>query len=552
MSFDFQEQPEPAETEPIVAKLAAPATPPIQAEAVGETPVTEADSLSYLHPTSLIFDVISHGKSYLIPAVIAMFSAARGNTGGIILAAVIFIPAFLTSVFRYFTFRYRIQDKQLIVTKGLLFRTVRTVPVSRIQNIDFVQNILHRLLNVAEVRVETASGTEPEATLRVLSLEKMQQLRNEIFDIQSGETAAGQQLDGQSMDEATAPLIPAASREAGQSLLEIPTSWLVRAGLASNRGMIMIGILIGLFFQFDGEDRFEFLFNEVGKRIPKDADNLLVIAGGVVAVIGVLLLLRLLGIAWFVLRFHGYRLLRHGEDLRISCGLLTKVSATVPRNRIQFISIHRKLIMRWMGYCSVRIETAGGAGKEHEDATTTVSRRWFVPIIRNDQLGKLLNELRPGLDWDESQLDFQPLAPRASARLVRLAIVVSLVFAAVGLAITRPWGWAAGVVALPVLIWWAIKKSRSMRYARTRDGVVYRSGVLTRKTSMTFFEKIQTLSVEQSPFDRRWNMARLSVDTAASGPAEHHIEIPFLDQGFAREELQELRNRTARHQPSFG
>ena len=209
-----------------------------------------------------------------------MFSAARGNTGGIIFAALIFIPAFLTSVFRYFTFRYRIQNKQLIVTKGLLFRSVRTVPVSRIQNIDFVQNILHRLLNVAEVRVETASGTEPEATLRVLSMEKMQQLRNEIFDLQSGESAASQQLEVQINDEATVPLIPAATREAGQSLLEIPTSWLVRAGLASNRGMIMIGILFGLFFQFDGEEQFDLFFNEVGKRIPKDADNLLVIAGG--------------------------------------------------------------------------------------------------------------------------------------------------------------------------------------------------------------------------------------------------------------------------------
>lgn len=552
MSFDFQEQPESAESEPIVAELATSTTPPNHAEAANQAPVAEADSLSYLHPTSLIFDVISHGRSYLIPAVIAMFSAARGNTSGIILAAVIFIPAFLTSVFRYFTFRYRIQDKQLIVTKGLLFRSVRTVPVSRIQNIDFVQNILHRLLNVAEVRVETASGTEPEATLRVLSLEKMQQLRHEIFDLQAGEPTATEELDNQSRSDSATALSPAVSREAGQSLLEIPTNWLVRAGLASNRGMIIIGILFGLFFQFDGEDRFQFIFNEVGKRIPKDADNMLVIVGGIAGAIVVLLLLRLLGIAWFVLRFHGYRLLRHGEDLRISCGLLTKVSATVPRNRIQFISIHRNLIMRWMGYCSVRIETAGGAGKENEDATTTVSRRWFVPIIRDDQLRELLNELRPGLNWDESKLDFQPLAPRAGARLIRLAIFGSLVFAAVGMAITRPWGWAAGVVALPLLIWWAIKKSRSMRYARTEDGVVYRSGVLTRKTSMTFFEKIQTLSVGQTPFDRRWNMAHLSIDTAAAGPAEHRIDIPYLDQNFARAELQELRNRTARHQPSFG
>ncbi len=422
MSYEFEEDSDPDTTEPVMADLAEPAADPsTRADAVNTNSLdADPDSLSYLHPSSLIFDVISHGKSYLIPAVIAMFSAARGNTGGIIFAAVIFVPAFLTSVFRYFTFRYRIQNKQLIVTKGLLFRSVRTVPVSRIQNIDFVQNILHRLLNVAEVRVETASGTEPEATLRVLSMEKMQQLRDEIFDLQSEEVAASRQPEVQTPDATTVPLAPSATRGAGQTLLEIPTGWLIRAGLASNRGMIMIGILFGLFFQFDGAEQFDLVFNEIGKRIPKETDNLLVIAGAVMGAMAVLLLLRLLGIAWFLLRFHGYRLLRHGEDLRISCGLLTKVSATVPRNRIQFISIHRNLIMRWMGYSSIRIETAGGAGKENEDATTTVSRRWFVPVIPDDRIQSLLNELRPGLDWDESSLEFRPLATKAGARLLRL------------------------------------------------------------------------------------------------------------------------------------
>ena len=91
-----------------------------------------------------------------------------------------------------------------------------------------------------------------------------------------------------------------------------------------------------------------------------------------------------------------------------------------------------------------------------------------------------------------------------------------------------------------------------MRYARTDDGVVFRSGILTRKTSMTFYEKIQTLGVDQNLFDRRWKMARLSVDTAAAGPAEHRIDIPLLDQSFAWEELEELRNRSSRHEPSFG
>ena len=91
-----------------------------------------------------------------------------------------------------------------------------------------------------------------------------------------------------------------------------------------------------------------------------------------------------------------------------------------------------------------------------------------------------------------------------------------------------------------------------MRYARTENGVAYRSGIFNRKTSMTFFEKIQTLRIDQSPFDRRWNMASLSVDTAAAGPANHRIEVPYLEESFAQTEFQYLRVKTGQEQPVFG
>ena len=135
--------------------------------------------------------------------------------------------------------------------------------------------------------------------------------------------------------------------------------------------------------------------------------------------------------------------------------------------------------------------------------------------------------------------------------MVRLALVVSVLLMGVGLAATRPWGALLGLAASPLLVWWASKRSKSMKYARTSDGVVYRSGILNRKTSMTFFEKVQVLEFYQSPFDRRWEMARLVVDTAASGPADHRVIVPYLDAGFVDRELEELRIRAARHEPSF-
>ena len=510
------------------------------------TPSTAAMAPGWLHPTSLMFELLAHIRRYLIPAIFALVIASNGSTFGFVLAIGIFVPALFISVFRYFTLRYQIRDGDLIVSEGLLFRRVRTVPVKRIQNIDLLQNVLHRLLRVAEVRVETASGTRPEATLRVLSMKNVEVLRRGVF--------AKQQHDAKSTPEEAAAPEELVKPPTSQTILEIPTQWLVRAGLASNRGMLIVGIVAGLFFQFDLEDRIN--REQLEQFIPQTESNLIMVVGIIAAVVLILILLRLFGVIWYLLRFHGYRLTQRENDLRISCGLLTKVSATVPKKRIQFISIHRTFIMRWLGLASIRIETAGGSGSGNEDASESVSKRWFIPVVPEHRVSELVTILRPGLDWDESGFDWKPLAAKAKLRLIRISVLLSILLMVAGGILARAWipaiGVLCGATALPLLVWWAIKKSRAMRYARTDYGVVYRSGVLNRRTSVTFFEKIQALRVGQTPFDRRWKMAKLSIDTAAAGPAEHRIAVPYLDEGFARDEYDEIVQQAAVHQPVYG
>ena len=86
-----------------------------------------------------------------------------------------------------------------------------------------------------------------------------------------------------------------------------------------------------------------------------------------------------------------------------------------------------------------------------------------------------------------------------------------------------------------------------MKYARFEDGVVFRSGVLMKKMSVTFFDKVQAVEVQQTPFDRRWGMAQLRVDTAAAGPAEHSVHVKLLDVQFARDEFTAIARAAARH-----
>lgn len=497
---------------------------------------------TWLHPTSLIFDPISHIRQFIVPAIIGLVGAVNGDNFGIYIGVIVSCIAMLSSAFRYFTLRYKIADGELIVKKGLLFRRVRTVPINRIQNMDLLQNPLHRLFKVAEVRIETASGTEPEAVLRVLSLKKFDELQQQVFKKDRSPTPANEAIESSvpTMDESVVPEPTA--------LVHIPSTWLVKAGLASNRGLILLGIAIGALSQFRLEanidpDQFKALLPTVDGSL----ENSLKLVG---FVIGILILLRILGVIWYWQRFHNYELKSDGEDFRISCGFFTKITATVPRHRIQFISIHRPLLLRWMGMASIRIETAGGGGNSGQDQSN--SRRWFVPVLPEERVIPLIDQLRSGLNLQTTELDWQPLSEKAGRRMMRLAIIWSLIFTGIGAAFAPPWGWLAGVGALPILILWAAKKSKSMKYARTSQAMVYRSGILNHKTSLTFWDKVQTVSVTQSPFDRRWYMGTLHIDTAAAGPAEHSIRVKYLDAAFANREFQLIGRKSGQFEPDFG
>ena len=70
--------------------------------------------------------------------------------------------------------------------------------------------------------------------------------------------------------------------------------------------------------------------------------------------------------------------------------------------------------------------------------------------------------------------------------------------------------------------------------------------------SVTFFEKIQVVRLDESPFDRRWKMATLCIDTAAAGPADHRIHIDYLTGDFARSEFEAITRKASGHRPAFG
>ncbi|HVR34404.1 MAG TPA: PH domain-containing protein, partial [Methylomirabilota bacterium] len=156
--------------------------PPIPPGAGGEpSPATDAgDTIEgRLHPLTLVCTAWDIIRGWLIPVVVLLLLGSRGAI--VVLSAVIVLPQIAFALVRYFTFYYRITDTELMTRQGLIEKRERHIRLERVQDIRVEQSLLHRLLNMAVVQVETAGGMGAEATLSVIPLQRAEQLRQAIF-----------------------------------------------------------------------------------------------------------------------------------------------------------------------------------------------------------------------------------------------------------------------------------------------------------------------------------------------------------------------------------
>lgn len=508
-----------------------------------------------LHPSTIIFRIFALFRALVIPAIGVLF-LSQGEQWEVWFAILI-IPAIIFEVIRYIALRYRFERDELIITFSFIFSNERHIPFARIQNIDLKQSILHRLFNVAEVNIETGSGGKAEAQLRVVSLDRIEELRERIFAERREPAAASSSSSSTTTPTADASStastqVPAADGNAQAvtpavtTLLRLTPGEIVRLGLIANRGLVLVAAAIGISWELNLWERTTFL-----QQAREWLDDQLAAPGLMllVAGLGALINLYLLSIAWSFLRFYGFTLERRGDDLRLTTGLFTRHAATIPRRRIQLISIRRTPLHRLFRRATILVETAGGVQEGNEEQV--FSRKHFVPLIHADHAEALLREIHPNFALQSP--DWQPLAPRAGARRMRVQGALGLF---TGLILTwwasTAFGWliaAPIIVIIPALtIWHAHHSIRCTGWAMLDRGLAIRTGILSRRLTITTFEKIQTIEVLENPFDRRWKMASFTIDTAGAGPAGHRIALRYLTQPIAHH----LRATTAARAESTG
>ncbi len=134
-----------------------------------------------LHPLSFLFSLGSRLREFLVPGLVVLVGAGSAGWDWQGWLLIFLIPSAFIAIVRSLSVRYRFDESELVITSGVFVRNERHVPYARVQNIDAVQNLVHRAVGVVDVRVQTGGGDEPEATLSVLPLSALEEMRERVF-----------------------------------------------------------------------------------------------------------------------------------------------------------------------------------------------------------------------------------------------------------------------------------------------------------------------------------------------------------------------------------
>jgi putative membrane protein len=315
----------------------------------------------------------SNGQGFVLPEL-------RWLLLGI--ALVVVLAAAIGFVSWYFT-RFVIDDEELRVETGAIFKSSKKVPFERLQSVDIIQPFAARLFGLVELRLEVGAG-DNTIKLRYLARAKASRLRDYLLVRAHGEHSS---LEGAEHGEGTSAFTDLS--QADRPLVVITPAMLVGSFLVSSEFLIT-GILT------------------IGAVVVTGVLGVIVYAlpGLLPAAIGLLSLIsrRLIGMFNFTLA-------DSSRGLRITRGLTNLTSQSVPLDRIQGLSVSQPMLWKKLGWWRVDVDILGygsSEGENNENNATNV----LLPVATREQLRVTLDRVLPGVDLDAIELHPSPRRSR--------------------------------------------------------------------------------------------------------------------------------------------
>ena len=444
------------------------------------------------------------GLTQALPGLLpAYFFLRNSENGSLMPIALTLLAGFavLYPALSWYFFKYRLDKSQVQVKSGILNRKKITLEFERIQGINVTQNPIFRFANLFNVQIDTAGSTKEEVSLPGVDKSVVDWVRR-----RNSETTATNE------------------QPRTDAFLSLSLRQIVFVGLTSNALVFVAVILAPVFSVSDNiveraAQRVLANYTESLAQTLAGYSTFTVAVLGLLLAIAIVLFLGLLSILGSLLRYGRYQLFAKPDRLLSVAGFLTTHEQSLRRKKIQTLRITQNIRQRLLS--CFRITLTQAASQEVGEKGSLV-----VPYVEQHQCDALLNEI---FGLQKSAAVYNSIDSRYVFQTWRnyfalpIGAVVILLSAKLGV-------WSAFAILLLAPLF-ALVKLRHARWGYAFDaqhGFVCQGLFGTKQTVFQLY-RAQQVSLTQSPFQRRKDLASLSISLASET-----VTIPFIPYEQAR------------------
>jgi putative membrane protein len=488
--------------------------------------LTEWSTPRRLHPLSIVVNLTRLLRQLLPLIIIALIGGHSVDGGSAYSVGASAVTLAGGGFLVWLRTKFSVSATELRINSGVFARQSRTAAFDRIQTIDVNQQLVARMLGLAELRVQVAGGKEGHFLLACLRQEEAARLRATLLGQVGLDPSAHDALGRTITTPAAAALVPQQNQgpdslSDGASPPPADSAAPAAPGAGTGTGMGAPAYRSGIPFGVES-DEWPMVVVPNSRFIGAQFLSLtvwlaaLLVVAGIVAIAligpgsaGTLVPMLLVAAGYLVNRFQRYfgaTLSISADGLRLRHGLANRFAQTIPRGRVQAYQIREPLLWRLAGIAQIRLNVAGYASRrgdrgEGDERSSAV----LLPVVPREEAFALLSYLTGS--------DLRGLADR-------LAPAPKRAFWRVG-----PWRRAYG-------------------YAHDDNILLARSGLIRRDHAIMPHGKVQSLHLVQGPWQRVLGLSSVRLHSTR-GPVK--IELKQRDAAEAARFLAEQAERSAAH-----
>ncbi len=413
-------------------------------------------------------------------------------------AMLIPVLALIAAVVRYRFFKFFINDKQqLVVQRGLFNRRQIILPLEKVQAVNVQQQWLHRLANLSELTFDSPGSTGQEAKI-TLTTPQANALKQYILAVKNtGYVATNQTVQQPEIKtNRLYDLDPVSLMKLGLTANHIETFFIVLA----------FGYSLLQNIRTASSDYYDKSVNLLSSyAVYNSVLGVLIIALVVIAVSVIISFIRT------VLQYANFSIASVGNRFQIRTGLINTKEVLVPFSKVQYISWRANWLRTKAKMYLLQFHSIGQLQMKEKQKVK-------VPLTRFEYLPQMLEHYHPLLSNDTPAVKVHPAYVTRKYILVILPLLLVILTVAYFNAFFY---WALVLLVYNAVSIYLFRQKFALRF--NEQALYIQRGSFGNDELILLWHKIQSVSINQSIYQRKNGLATIHINTAGGG-----ISIPYV------------------------